>query len=279
MTLRGVTAIFISALCLSSCNWPEGNPDASGPLADGVLDAGYIPYPPSLIVDPNSGEFSGISYDVLEEIADRLGVELDPDEELAWGTMIENLNAGRSEIVATGIWPTPERDAQADFSNPIFYSPVYAYVRADDNRFDGNLQVANQPNITISILDGEVAESIAREDFAQASELSLPQISQVSELLLNVQNGKADVTFVEPAIAQEFLDANPGSIKRVEGIEPVRAFPTTFMVPDGEQEFLAELNRVLAEMQQDGTVNRIIDRYEEHDGSFIRVSDFAPTSN
>ena len=278
MRSQTIVVAAIAGLVLSGCDWHDTSVSADDPLADGELDAGYIPYPPSLAVDPNTGEFSGISYDVLEAISADLGVKLDPDEELAWGTMIENLKNGRSEIVATGIWPTPDREKQASFSKPIFYSPVYAYVRAGDSRFDNNLAAANSESVSIATLDGEIAETVANEDFPKAKQVSLPQLNQVSELLLNVAQGKADMTFVEPAIADEFLEANPGSIVKVKLNRPVRAFPTTFMVPKGDDALLAKLNNSLAKLQANGTVDRIIDKYEERDDTFLRVTEFDPSA-
>ena len=115
-------------------------------VESGTIKVGYIPYAPSFIVDPNTGEYSGTFYEVLEEIGTKLDIEIDYAQELGWGTMIESVKSGQVDLIVTGIWPTTERAKHVDFVDPLYYSTAKAYVRADDNRFDGDLTRAMQLN-------------------------------------------------------------------------------------------------------------------------------------
>jgi len=275
--MKKILFLALIALGLTAC---FGQNNGSGVFEDRAYDrtietdtlrVGYITYPPSFITDPNSGEFSGISHDILIRAAENLGLEVDFVEEVAWGSMIEAINAERVDVIATGIWPTAARGKRADFVTPIFYSPVVAYVRADDVRFDGNLEVADKKDMKIAVLDGEMAQIIASSDFPKAQQVSLTQINQVSQLLLDVSSGKADITFVEPATARAYMDKNPGTIKAVEGVAPVRAFPTAFLVSKDAPKLKSMLSIAVEELIRNGDVNRIIDIYEEHEGSFVRV--------
>jgi len=241
-------------------------------IKNGKIRVGYISYPPSFIKDPNTGKYSGIFYDVLQEIGKKLGVEIDYKEEVSWGTMIEAIRSGRVDLIATGVWPTTERGKYVDFANPLYYSTVRAYARADDNRFDGNLSRINNSDIKISSIDGEMTSMIAQIDYPKAKQVSLPQLSDVSQVLLDVATGKADVTFVEPAIALEYMSKNPGQIKEVENVKPVRVFPTAMIVGKGEVEFLSTLNIAIEELVNNGFVNRTIEKYEKYPGSFQRLS-------
>ena len=119
--------------------------------------------------------------------------------------MIEGLNTGRYDLVPCALWPTTARARYATFSQPLFYSGVGVYVRADDNRFAGNLSRINDPSVKIATIDGEMAAAIAKTDFPRATEVALPQLSEIATMLLNVKEGKADVTFVEKYFAYEFM--------------------------------------------------------------------------
>lgn len=238
----------------------------------GKIRVGYISYPPSFIKDPNTGEFSGIFNDVLEEVAKKLSLELDYVEELGWGTMIESINSGRIDLIATGIWPTTERGKHVDFVNPLYFSAVKAYVRIDDNRFDGDLSKINDSNIKISLIDGEMTSVIANMDYPKANQLSLTQMNDLSQVLLNVATKKADVTFAEPAVALEYMSKNPNSIKEVENVLPVRIFPNAMIVGKGEVEFLSTLNISINELINNGFVDKIIEKYEKYPDSFQRLS-------
>jgi ABC-type amino acid transport substrate-binding protein len=208
---------------------------------------------------------------VLEAAAGKLGFKVTYAEEVSWGTMIEAMNSSRIDMMATGIWPNANRGKFASFSSPIFYSPVAAYVRAADTRFDGAIAKVNDSAIRISVVDGEMAEQIAKTDFPRAQRISLPQQTQVSQLLLEVQSGKSDITFVEPAVARDYIASNPGRVRPVGGIPPVRTFPTTLMTSNASPKLLNMLNVAIDELVRNGEVDAIIDRYEKDPNTIVRV--------
>lgn len=193
-------------------------------------------------------------------------------EEVGWGTMIAALNAGRVDIVVAGIWPTSTRGKKADFTNPIYYSTVRAYTKYGNGIFNGNAKRINSEDVTISIIDGEMRSIIASSDFPNAKTRALPQTSDVSQVLLEVATGKADVTFVEPAIAEEYISRNPGSVIPIQNVPPLRVFPNVMMVNKGETDFLSMMNIAITELVNNGYVDRIIDKYEKYPGSFERVA-------
>jgi len=112
---------------------------------------------------------------------------------------------------------------------------------------------------------------ITKIDFPKAQKLSLTQINNISETLLNVAKWKADITFVEPAIALEYIEKNPWQIKEVENIEPLRIFPNTLIVWKWEVELLSTLNTAIDELINNGFVEKIIDKYEKYPNSFQKT--------
>ena len=266
-----VLSLFVVTACERVQGGSSGDAVYDRVIENSRIRVGYIPYPPSFIVDPNTRRFSGISHDVLEAAARNLGLRVEYSEEVSWGTMIEAINSGRIDMMATGIWPNANRGKHASFTSPIFYSPVAAYVRADDTRFDGNIARVNDPALRISVVDGEMAEQIARTDFPRAQRVSLPQQTQVSQLLLEVQSGRTDITFVEPAVAREYIRANPNALRPVSGIEPLRTFPTAFMTSNSSPRLLNMLNVAVDELVRNGQVDQIVARYEQDPAVIIRV--------
>jgi polar amino acid transport system substrate-binding protein len=238
--------------------------------ASGKIRCGYVPYPPGLIKDPNSGEISGIFPEVLELAAENIGLKIEWVEEVGWGTMVEGLVGNRYDMIGSPVWPTSQRVTVADFTQPIFYSGAEAYVRVNDNRFDEDLGMLNDPKFKIAITDGEATEGIAKQDFPKAGVFSLPQLSDISQLLLSVADGKADVTFVEPQIAFDFMQKNPEKIKRARPGKPLRLYPNTMMVRQSDDDFRRALNLAIAELENSGVVDQILAKYEAFPGAFYR---------
>lgn len=240
-------------------------------LDKGEIRVGYIINPPSFLKDPNTGQLTGIFYDALEQAGKNLGLEINWVEETGWGTMVEGLEANRYDMVVGGIWPSSIRSKRVDFTIPLYYSTIGVYVRPGDVRF-ADLEEINTPDITISTIDGEMSSIIASTTFPNAKVLSLSQDTQLSQLLLNVKTGKADVTFVEKIIAEEFLANNPGSVQNIVPNNPIRTFGNTIVVPKNQDGFKTMLNTALEELLTSGEIDTLLRKYEKYPGSFYPVT-------
>jgi ABC-type amino acid transport substrate-binding protein len=241
-------------------------------MESGVIRCGYVPYPPGLIKDPNTGHISGVFADAITMAVQNLGLKVQWVEEVGWGSMIEGLNANRYDLICSPVWANSTRARVADFTVPLFYSGIDAYVRTDDNRLVGAVDKLNAPNLTISTIDGEMSAIIASHEFPKARTLSLPQTADDSQLLLNVSEGKADVTFVEPYIANQFLKSHPGSVKNITADHPIRVFPNTMMLKAGDERLKAMLNVALSELLNSGEIDALLTQYAGSGLPFYPVS-------
>ncbi|MEI6774834.1 MAG: transporter substrate-binding domain-containing protein [bacterium] len=86
------------------------------------------------------------------EIAKRKNLKINYAEEVTRATSIETLNADRVDMIASPVWATDVRIANATLSDPVYYSPIGAYARANDNRFD-TIEKINDPTIRIAAVD------------------------------------------------------------------------------------------------------------------------------
>ena len=239
-------------------------------VKDGKVRVGYISYPPSYIVN-SDGTHAGIFHDVFEEVAKNLGIKIEYAKEVTWDGMIQDIRDNKVDMVVTGIWPTTQRGKQVDFLEPLFYSPVKAYTYAGNIKFDNNIEAINSKGIKISTIDGEMSQIIATMDFQNAQQVPVTQMTGVSQTLLELTSKKADITFVEPIIAKEFLEKNPNSIQEVKGIKTLRVFPNCMMIPKNQEDLKATLNIALQELINNGFVDRVITKYEKYPNSYYRV--------
>ena len=238
-------------------------------LEKGILRCAYPVYAPGVIKDPNTGKMSGIMVEVLEKAAQNMGIKIEWVGEVGWGEMIEWLVTNRCDVVAE-VWANTSRATRVDFSIPIFYSGIGAYVRVDDHRFDKDLNTINDPKVKVSVIDGEMSLLITETDFPKAKRVSLPQLSQISQMLLNVKMKKADVAFVETYQAMEFIKNNPDSLRNVATERPLRVFGNTCMFRQDEYAFKAMLNAALMELINSGFVDSVIRNYEGLPGVLYR---------
>jgi ABC-type amino acid transport substrate-binding protein len=238
-------------------------------LDRGVLRCGYFAESPNFM--PKSGRtgFEGISHDVVFLLMSAINVKVDWAEEVSFDTMIEGLQNGRYDAVCSGVWPNAWRAKTVDFSMPYYYTAVGAYVRADDPRFDQDLSAINSRDVRISVIDGEMAQFIAAEDFPKAAWYSLPPMSSPTESLLGVATRKADVAFVLTPLGDAVMARE--NLKNAAVQKPWRVFGNTIMFRPGEADFKNMVDTLIRENLQNGRIDQILDSYEKTPGAFKRV--------
>lgn len=238
-----------------------------------TIQVGFISYPPGFIVDPNTKEKSGIFNDLLVEIAKRNHLTINYKEEVTWATMIESLKSSRVDLIANPVWATNERRAHADFSIPVYFSPIGIYVRANDDRFTEDPLRINSGDVRIAGVDGEINGVIAKADFPKAELILFPNNIDVAQLFLEIQSGKKDVTFAEPMFAYDYMKANPNKLKNIAVDRPVRNYPNSFMFDQGHPELKSFLDAEIQKLIDDGFVDRTLVKYAPFEGAVISATD------
>jgi polar amino acid transport system substrate-binding protein len=238
----------------------------------GTLRAAYVVGAPLFMIDANTGAKSGIFHDIVTTAAGRLGLKVNWVAETGYGQMPQDLDGPnrKYDIAGSGVWINSDRAKVADFSIPLFYDAVYAYVRPADAKRYATTSAINSPNVTISTMDGELGATIAQSSFPKAKTLALPQNSAFAQLILNVIDRKADVVFLARGAAADYQSVHPGDIVAVDPSKPLRIFPNALMLPQGQYVLKNSIDAVLSEMENDGTVDAILKRYEKSPNALLR---------
>lgn len=238
------------------------SPDALDTImASKTLRCGYINYPPYFSKDPNTGKESGLMVDVMQAIADKMQVKLEWSYETTWTTMFEDMKAGRFDAVCSDVWQNTARAMQADFSTPIVYSVLEAWVRADDMRFDGQLASINSVEVTIPILDGEAAQQLVKDHFPKVKSIPLLQNAPYGDVMMNIVTGKADIAFLEPQVAKDYLQTNPNSLRQVANVPPVAEFPVTIVLPKNNPRLKTVIDTAIMEIKSTPALSMMLDKY------------------
>lgn len=241
-------------------------------LQQGTIRCGYVQYPPGCIKNPNTGQLTGVFVEALEEAGKNMGLKVEWAEEVGWGSMIEGLKADRYDLIGSQVWANSTRGKLVDFTVPLFFSGIGVYVRADDVRFDYDLSKINALDVRIATIDGEMSDIISKQDYPKAKTVSHPQLSDNSQILLDLVNNKADVTFVEPYVAELFLKNNPATVRNLATDRPIRIFPNSMMMRKGETQLKTMLDTALSELLNTGFVDQLMRKHVPQVGLFYPVA-------
>ncbi|MDD5585923.1 MAG: transporter substrate-binding domain-containing protein [Alphaproteobacteria bacterium] len=238
-----------------------------------TLRCAYAMWPPRFMIDNKTGEKSGINYEIMEAIGKVANLKIEWVEEVGYGAFPENLRSGKEDAFCSGAWMSVPRGQRVEYVTPTEYTPLYAYVREGDSRFDHDIAAVNDEKYTIATVDGSTMAAVAEKSFPKAKKHALPSLADDSPVILAVAEGKADVTFLEDMIINDYNKHNPDKkLRRVLTDGPVRTFGASFSVAKGEWELRDMLNVALAELQGDGTIESIIRKYEPAPGAILRIA-------
>lgn len=232
-------------------------------VANNVIRCGYATWPPAMIKDDKTGALSGVNYDVMEAVGRELNLRIEWVEEVSFGNYLDGLNADRYDVFCSTTWPDPAQIRLQTYTRPYFFSPTFAYVRVNDDRFDGDLDLINSPDVVIAVIDGDSSSTSARIDYPMAKAYALPAMSKADGLFHAVANKKADILFTDEGNFRSFDKENPGLLRAVKDVPTARVYGEFMAVKYGETELRDMIDVALSGLINSGKIATIIGRYDE----------------
>lgn len=123
---------------------------------------GYAVEPPYAFLR-NDGTVTGEAPEIARRIAERLGIRAIEWRQMDFAELLDALEAHRIDLIAAGMFITPEREARALFSLPtIHVRPGLLVARGNPRRIIAYQRAAGRAELTLAVLSGSVEEQIMR---------------------------------------------------------------------------------------------------------------------
>lgn len=203
-----------------------------------------------------SGEPTGATIAIHEEIFGNLGIDNIEVEEVDWNSLIPGLNAGRWDAVSAGMSILPDRCAEAAFSDPeIMYTTTLAVEAGNPHGLsDLDSVAAAGGDVTLAVQSGAIEEGYA-QDLGISNTVQVDNATAGLEL---VQAGRADA-FALTAVSLNWmtqdnpnLDTTEAFVQVIDGVEQIGAGATVFRQEDTEllKAYNEELAKITADEQK-----------------------------
>ena len=243
--------VVVLALSLIACG---GSKTDSLTIQEGKLimstNAAFPPYE----MTTDTGDFEGIDVEIAGAIAKELGLELVIDD-MDFDAALLAVQEGKSDIVMAGVSVTEDRQLVMDFSNSYATGIQVVIVKENSDVTMDNLgtkMIGCQRGTTGYIYASDTPENGGYgEDHVTAYDNGA---GAVQALL----NGQVDCVIIDSAPAQEFVAANPGlTILPGNWVEEEYAIG----MDKGNTALVDAVNKALADLTADGTIQSIVDKY------------------
>jgi polar amino acid transport system substrate-binding protein len=199
---------------------------------------------------------AGLDIDLMTAIADALGaaVEFIAYEGADFNGIFDSLNAGAYDCVAAGTTVTPERERKAAFVPPYLISGQSLAV--DTSRLPRVTSIEDLEGLTIGVQQGNTSQPIAERLVTEgkAARLRVYDYGAIRSALTDLGTGACDAFMKLAPVLTEL-------VKRIPDVEVVQRGISVeniaIAVPLTDQALLGRLTVAQAELEDDGTLQRI----------------------
>jgi len=153
LALAGLVAALAAGFWLTA---PDDSLDSI--RRGGVIRVGYAVEPPYAFLAPD-GTVTGKSPEVARAIAARLGIPRVEWRLVEFGYLIDGLENRRYDVIAAGMFITPERALRVAFSRPTFsVRPALLVRRGNPHGLRSYENLLHAAHLRIAVLSGSVEE-------------------------------------------------------------------------------------------------------------------------
>jgi len=201
------------------------------------------------------GKVEGFDIDLTDAILDKAGIKHEWIRQ-DWDGLIPGLLAGKFDAISASVSITDERRKKVDFSDPIyrtsirFVAPNGTLTSEKPEDLAGKKLGAQRATIAASYL----------KDHYPNSDIQLYDTQDA--LRLDLTAGRIDALLADQvAVSRGFLNKPEGAGFAFFG-EPIKVGEgIAIVVPKGKDDLRKKLNAANAEVRQDGTFQKLSDKY------------------
>lgn len=193
------------------------------------------------------------------DLGTMLGAELGREVRfvvLRWQRLIPTLVAGNIDIIMSGMTITQSREYQIDFTAPYLRTGQMAALRIKDKEYYPTKESVLKTNANIGVVRGTTGDIFTEKNIPNARPLRLTKVQDAPS---EFKRETIDLFIYDAPAILWLVSSNEGELTNL---------PETFTderlgwgVRRDNKKFLNQVNGILATWKQDGTLDRVLDRW------------------
>ena len=205
-------------------------------------------FPPYEFKENN--EFKGIDVEIANEIAKKLGKELQILD-IQFDAIINSVDSGKADMGMAGMTVTEDRKQNVDFSN-TYTSAVQSIIVKNNSNFNKSSDLNNS---TIGVQTGTTGDLYCTDDFGEEN---VKRYNKAADAVQALLAGSIDCVVVDDQVAISLIESNEG----------LKLLPTSYKLEEyaicvkkGNSELLDQINTALEELTNEGKIDEIKNKY------------------
>lgn len=248
-----------ATLFLAACG--SGGDSTSGDTTDASADSTETKvlkmgtsadFPPFEFRD-EAGKEIGFDIDLANHIADELGYELEI-QDMKFDGLIGALNTGRVDMVLSGMSATDERKKNVDFSTEYNRSGEF-FVTTPDSDIKS---IEDLEGKTVGVQLGTIQEDGAKRlKENEGINFEIKALDNSLLLIQELKTGRIDAAYMDKSVAVGHVEE-----QGLGGFDdPTTSSPGMAVAFPKDSDLVEDVNKVLAEMEEDGSLQELKDKW------------------
>lgn len=225
-------------------------------MSSNKMVVGVAPWAGFVAKNPSSNEFEGLIVDDIEMLSEQTGIEVE-FVNTTWSGLIAGLQAGKWDVIMTGMGATPERAKAVAFTEAWGYLSHVALVEKDSaarSRAD-----LNRPDTIVTVVSGTSAHRFADRAFDQAT---VKSFTDTGAAVLEVMQGRAQA-YVGDSVSNKKRAAEREELRLLEfAPEDTEWNGLNHAVRYEDQDLLAFLDTYIRVMKLRGWYRQLAERWD-----------------
>ncbi len=192
------------------------------------------------------GEVVGIEVDILNKVAEKMGMELDI-QQMDFDSVIPGVQAGKFDVGMSGITVTDKRKENVDFSS-VYFMAAQAIVVTADSGITGKADLEGKK---VSVQTGTTAE-----EYCMGNGYEVLAFTANNDAAAALTSGKVDAWVVDNEVALAMAPELGLTVLD----EAMTSEPYAFAFQKGS-ELVTPFNEALDALLSDGAVEQIFQQY------------------
>jgi ABC-type amino acid transport substrate-binding protein len=278
-TWTAIAVLCIGLAGLTACGSDDGGGSGSAAKLD-TIDQGklkvavqsYMPY-----TAVKGGKLVGLDGEIIEAVADKLGLEIQP-QLTDFNGMLGGVQSHRVDITVGGVAWSEERQKQGLFTDPPYYSPPAMGVRN------------GKTYSTIEDLQGQRLGTVTGYVWVKSIKAipgaKLGAYPNANGVFDDLGSGRLDVGFLDPLLIINQQKARPDQkiqtqylnspddqqVKEHPEYEFLRPYMTSFYIPKEEPKLEQAVSAEIDKMYASGEMARLIEKWGGDPAKFLKPS-------
>lgn len=197
-----------------------------------------------------NGEIVGFDIELIKEVGKKIDRNI-VIKNIAFDGLLPALQTNKIDAIIAGMTITKEREKFVDFSDNYFVANQVIIVSEKDK---STKSLGSLKDKKVGVVLGYTGDLIISKD----KEIKKIQYNSAPTAIMALNSGKIDAVILDSAPAENYIENNKG-LKIVT--MDIKDEKYAIAIKKSQKELVENINKALNELKNDGTYNKLINKY------------------